>query len=423
MTFLRLIQYFIFLAIIGGIIVGINTYTGMATLEVNNHIVEMPFSYFVTGLFLGVFVLYLVVAVIRLVCGLPQRYRQYLSEKRNQKSIHLVIDSLTALAAQQESEALDRADQAMGLDSKNPLIFTVNAFTALHAHQDEKAKIFFQSMVDQTRLKFLGLYGLIQIAKRHHQVQEAQKLLMKAFSVRHDSPWVLKEILNNNLQCLDLGYPVNLKDQKYSKLLDKAQWGHHLAVHYAFQAQRELANNSRDNAKDFLKKSIAEEPTFHWSVLTLGQMYVAEGAYNKALKILKPATMGDAAHPEILKLQVQCMPEKSPTQLYYHFSQDQSPKTNRHWYYFLAELAINANLWAEAKRWAETGLKIKATQGGIVLLKKALKALNQTVDIAALYPHVHDDANWYCSSCKHTHSTWSLKCSSCGALDTINCHS
>jgi len=385
---------------------------------VNNTVIEMPFSYLIVGL-VGCFLILLIGASVwKFLWAIPEKYQNFLSKKRSQKALNLIIEGLTALSARQQTEALELAEQALALDPKNPLMLVVNAFAAQQANQPDKALTFFNQMMKETRLKFLATLGLIETAKQDNKILETQILLKKAFQLRHDSSWVINEILENNIKCVLAGHSINLKDQKYSKLIDKKQWAHHVALYHAFNAQKALDLHNTEDAKTNLKKTIAEQEDFIWAIINLAKVYKREQSNNKAYKLLTKS-LSKTPHPDLLSLLCDTSPFKTPTETYHHFCGEVLNQDDHNVCLFLSKLASNAQLWAEAKKWAERALERRATPHGVELVKSACTELHVSVDVEKQYPKLERDTAWHCTKCKTPHNDWQLKCANCEAIDSI----
>lgn len=418
MTFLKTLKATLLLGILGLVIVAVTTFTGMATLEVNNTIIEMPFSYLIVGVVACFLILLICASVWKFLWAIPEQYQQFLKKKRAQKALNLIIEGLTALGARQPTEALELAEQALALDPKNPLMLVVNAFAAQQSSQQEKAFSFFNQMMKETRLQFLATLGLIETARQNNKILETQKLLKKALQLRHDSSWVINGILENNIQCMLAGHTINIKDQKYSKLIDKEKWAHHVALHHAFNAQKALDLNNTEDAKASFKKVVEVQEDFTWAVINLATIYKHEKENSKAYKLLNKS-LSKTPHPDLLRLLAETSPFKTPTERYHHFCGDVLNKHDYKVCLFLSDLATTAQLWAEAKKWAERALEKRPTPRGVQLLQNACTQLTIAIDLEKKYPALKQDTTWHCTKCKTPHSDWQIQCTNCGAVDSI----
>ncbi|HCU07190.1 MAG TPA: hypothetical protein DIC42_06415 [Holosporales bacterium] len=418
MTLLKTLKTTILLAILALVIIAVTTYTGMATLEVNNAVIEMPISYLIVGL-IGSFLFLLICASLwKNLWAIPEKYQQFLKKKQTEKALNLIIEGLTAVSARQPTEALNLAEQAFSLTPKNLLMLVINAFAAQQANQQDKALTLFNQMMKEERLRFLATLGLIEIAKQNNKILETQTLLKKAIHLRHDSNWLINEILENNIKCMIAGHTVVLKDEKYSKLIDKKQWAHHVALHHAFNAQKALNLNNKADAKIWFKKAIEEQEDFTWCIIQLAKIYKDEESNNKAYKLLTKS-LSHTPHPELLSLIAATGPFKTPTESYHHFCDNVLNIDHHDVCLFLSALAVNAHLWAEAKKWAESALEKNPTPRGVHLLEKACIELNILIDAKKHYPDLKADTAWNCTKCKTQHSDWHVLCATCDAIDSI----
>ena len=365
MTFLKTLKATLLLGILGVVIVAVTTFTGMATLEVNNTVIEMPFSYLIVGLIGCFLVLLISTSVWKFLWAIPEKYQQFLSKKRSQKALNLI-----------------------------------------------------NQMMKETRLKFLATLGLIDIEKQNNKILKVQSLLKKALQLRHDSSWVINEILDNNIKCMLAGHVINIKDQKYSKLIDKKQWAHHVALYHAFAAQKAMELNNIVDTKTNLKKAIAEQENFTWVTINLAKIYRDEKSNNKAYKLINKS-LSKIPHPDLLSLLAETAPCKTPTETYHHFCGDVLTKDNHDSCLFLSKLAANAQLWGESKKWAERALEKRPTPRGVQLLKTACTALHIAIDANILYPALKQDTAWHCIKCKTPHKDWQIQCRNCEGIDSI----
>jgi HemY protein len=419
MTLFKTLKTTILLGILALVIIAVTTYTGMATLEVNNKVIEMPIAYLIVGL-IGSFLFLLICASLwKNLWAIPEKYQHFLKKKQEEKALNLIIEGITALSAHQPTEALNLAEQAYSLTPKNLIILVINAFAAQKANQQDKALTLFSHMMKEPRLQFLATLGRIEIAKQNNNILEAQSLLKKAIQLRHDSNWLINEILENNIKCMLADHPIALKDEKYSKLIDKKKWAHHVALHHAFSAQQALQLNHKAQAKICFKKAIEELEDFTWCIVQLAKIYKNEEANNKAYKLLHKS-LSNTPHPDFLNLLAATSPFKTPTEIYHHFCGDLLNKQNHDVCLFLSELAGKAYLWSKAKKWAECALEIRPTPRGIRLFENACIELNITVDAQTQYPELKSDTAWNCTKCKTQHNDWNIQCSSCNAVDSIS---
>lgn len=394
----------------------LTTFSGIVTLEVNNKTVEMPFSYFVMGGLCFVFGILLLHNVWKLIWSVPKRYQLYLKKKRNQKAQNLVLEGLTSIAAWQPAEAQVATEQAQSLDPNNSLILFVAAQAAHMANDSEKAKTFFHKMLSDQRLRFLGLRGLALEAKKAKDFLKVNEFLKKALEIRHDSPWVLDELMDSNIRLLDLGYNLPLEKTKIAKLVNKSLWSKHVSLYHAMIAEKQLDHLDEEGAKANLKKALNEQPAFIWAALKLASIYKKEHP-TKGLKILMRCAQ-ENPHPEVLQLIVSLSKYKTPTEAYQYLSNELNPDKYEVCF-FLSDLAAKALLWGEALKWIELAMKIHPTQKAKNLLQTILKATNVDIHPLQVVP-LKPDFAWVCKSCNHTFDQWTPICDACEAVDKIH---
>jgi HemY protein len=419
MTFFRVFKLIAFFIILAAIAIAMSNVSGEVIFILNGLRIEVPLTFFVIG-FSG-FSLSLVAlrALWKAIWLIPEKYHRFLEKKRLMKAQNLILDAAAALAASQPEEADECATLASHLVPQDPVVLYMAAQSASASNNMEKAIIYFNTMLNEPRLKFLGLCGLIQDAQQKNDFLKAAPLLKQALKLRHDSPKLIELLQKNNLKLLENNMtPENYKDEMY-KFLTREELAIYTSLQLFLTAKKQEELTNYEEAKNLLKKALNEAPSFTSAAIALSYICLQTSIDNKTFKILlKTASL--APHAQLLNNMLALGKYETPT-IAYHFFSEQLSMDHYENLLFLSTLAGNASLMDIAKQLAEKAVSIYPT----------LRAYQQLANIMATAPGninspiysadtIKPDATWHCHSCAHAYNEFHVFCPNCDDLNTIN---
>lgn len=412
----KLISFFILIAVIA---IVMSNVSGEVIFVVNNLRIEVPLTFFIIGFSGFSLSLFALRALWKLIWLIPEKYNRFLEKKRLIKAQNLLLDTASALAALQPQEAEECATIASHLAPQDPVILYMAAQSAVAANNMEKAINYFNTMLKEPRLKFLGLYGLIVDAHKKKDFLKAAPLLKQALKLRHDSPRLIELLQKNNLKLLKNNIiPDNYKDEMY-KFLTKEELSIYNSLHLFLSAKKQENAMNHEDAKNTLKKALNEAPSFTSAAIALSNLCIQTTVDNKSIKILlKTASL--APHPLLLN-NLLLLGKYDSSTIAYHFFTDHLSTEHYENLLFLSNLACEAGLIDAAKQWSEKAFEIYPT----------FRAYQQLTNIAHLKPNNHNtsiyqhgmikpDYTWHCHSCAHTYDQFYVFCPNCDDLNTIN---
>lgn len=419
MNFFRIFKIVVFFILIACMAIILTNISGEVIFILNGLRIEIPLTFFVIGFSGFSLSLFALRGLWKAVWLIPEKYHRFLEKKRLAKAQNLLLDSASALAAHQPEEAEECATLANHLVPQDPVILYMAAQSAIAANRIDKAIIYFNNMLKEPRLKFLGLCGLIKDAQQKKDFMKAAPLLKQALKLRHDSPKLIELLQKNNLKLLENGLvPENHKDEMY-KFLTKEELSIYNSLQLFLTAKKQENIANYEDVKNALKKALNERPSFTAAAIDLSNICLQATGDNKSLKsLLKTASL--APHPQLLNNILLLGKYDSPT-IAYHFLSEQLSMEHYENLLFLSTLASNAGLIDAAKQLAEKAFSLQATVAAYQHLTNIIgaKQKNMTIPIYSCEV-IKPDYTWHCQSCAHTFEQFHVFCPNCDDLNTIN---
>ncbi|CAO5674723.1 MAG: hypothetical protein HEEMFOPI_00110 [Holosporales bacterium] len=417
MKIIRFLKIFLSFIFTIGLVFLINSFNGTAKFEAGNHGIEVPLSYFLIILLIFSVSLVFGYKFWKFLWAIPEKYQAYLKKKRLIKAQNLILDSFSSLAAEQAEEAQNSAHLAAHLDPNNPLILLLEAKAAKALKDHEKAHLLFNKMLKESRLKFLGLYGLILEFKNRKDFLKVDELLTVAIKNRHDSPWVLKQILENDLRLINDGYKGCAEKAPYYKLLNAEEYSKHLSLQHFLMAKKQIQLHDFEGGRESLKKALEEDPKFLGAALELITASINKHQDHKMYKLLLK-TAKSVAHPDLLNALLKFGTNDSMTAAYQNLS-EQLPHNNYEVLLFLSDLALKSQLFEIAKHFCDQAIMILPTERTKNQLLSILKSMNADLT-EHHHPILQQDYRWLCYSCYKCHDHFDVICKECDSVHTID---
>jgi HemY protein len=218
------------LIILAGLVFLVALYPGDVHLNWLGYVVDLPVAAVLAVILVILGVCIFFYHTWRYIQDLPQRVRRVLAQRRYQKGERLLLEGLTAIAAQQPEEAAECVEFAKTLLPDHPLTVFVAAQSAHLANDHQRASEYFYEMTRNPRLSFLGYRGLIVQAQERKDWRRALELLSQAFHLRPDSPWVIQETLKTHIMLSQVELITEQKALPVYRYISKENWRRHEAL-------------------------------------------------------------------------------------------------------------------------------------------------------------------------------------------------
>jgi len=416
------IRFFLKLSIICALAVFLTLYPGNVALRWMGYQVEMPIAILFTIFFAFTAVCILLHHIWKKIWGIPQRYYQFLQKRRQNRGEKLLLESLTAIAAQQPEEAQSSIELARVLLPDHPLTVFIAAQSAHMLKDSVKAAGYFEKMLLDSNLSFLGLRGLILLAKEQQDWVKVNHFLKQALALRPDSPWVHQEVLRNQIYLVKAGQDKAITTNAIVRLLPKQDSNKHQAIMLWLQAER-----NREDLPAFRKlcqKAHDLSPDFMVVSLNLAQSWIQSNHHSKAQRVLESGYKANP-HRDLAQLWLVMFDDLSPVDQYKHLEKltNLAPSHPETWW-VMAEAALKAKLWGQARSYLNTILAYGENQSVCRLMAEieegeypeSKATIHGWWARASMAPK---QEGWFCGDCSKVSEKWHSVCHHCGATEQI----
>ncbi len=333
---------------------------------------------------------------------------------------------LAAVAAGQAAEAGRHAVQARKLLGETPAVRLIQAQAAQLAGDKAAAKTLFEAMTQDKETAVLGYRGLIMSALRAGEFEEAARAAQRLEQTGADAPWLHLVRFELGVRSGDWSLAGEaLARARKGKALPVPQADRQEAALSLAQAKKALRADVGREALEWAEKAKKRAPDWLPAALVLAEAQIVAGYGRAALRTIRRA-FEKQPHPELVALASRAGGFSKPIDAYREIEKmTRGLRENAASLTALAEAALKAGLWGEARRFltaiAERG---EATVSTYRLLARVERsdtgnetAVSGWLAKAASAP---PDPQWLCSACGAAHRAWEASCDSCGSFNKIS---
>ena len=286
------------------------------------------------------------------VLGLPGRWRHRRADRRRLEGYKALTQGMVAVAAGDVQEARRHARSADRLLDDKPLTRLLAAQTAQLSGEDGAARTYFEAMVDDPSAAFLGVRGLLMQALKSGDREEALVLCERAFELRPDTPWVLTELLDLQVEFERWEEALaTLHRIERAKLLTPEEVQAKRARILLSQARDSHAVEHRAEAIKLTQKAIKADPELDEAAALGARLLNDTGKVKRAARMVEDAW--ERAPSQRLARAYRDLAPKGTTELgqVKRFERLLSLNPDHpESHLALAEAALDADLWGEARR-------------------------------------------------------------------------
>jgi HemY protein len=360
-----------------------------------------------------------------LIFGAPVRYVRWRRERRRRQGYAALTRGLVAVAAGDPAEARRQARRADVLLEEPPLTMLLAAQTAQLVGDEEQARRHFEAMRRRPETEFLGLRGLIVQSLKRGDRDGALPLLRRARELQPDTAWVQSTAFDLEARRGDwLAAAETLRLAARSEAIAPALAHRHEAAVMLERARVALAAKREDDALALAERAWKIAPDHPAVAELLAERYLAGDRRRAAIRVIEQAwsrlprralarlyaRASGAATPVDALRAIERLAERAPTHPDAALA--------------LAEAALDAKLWGEARRYLQPRLATSPSTG--VYRTMARIEEDERNDLAASRDWLlrasdaAPERGWICSACGHEHVAWQALCASCGAFDRLD---
>jgi HemY protein len=359
----------------------------------------------------------------RVVWRGPRDLGRLRAERKRRQGYRALSQGMAAVAAGDAVEARRQARLANNLLDDPPLILLLAAQTAQLGGDETAARRYFTAMLERPETAFLGLRGLLMQALKAGDRTEALSLARRAYEERPKTGWAVATLLDLRLEAGDWAEAASLLTQAARlKAMPEAEARRKRAVLLTERARTEPAIHGLTAAREAVKLA----PELVPARVQLARILTAAGREREAAKVIEQG-WSMAPHPDLAAAYAAIAPEEAPIARYRRFERLSAlAPRHRESLLALAECAIAAGLWAEARKDLEFVAEAEHDRPSQRLARlMARLAEADRGDAAALRrwltaaAEADPEPGWRCRRCGTLAPAWQADCPHCRAFDSL----
>jgi HemY protein len=366
--------------------------------------------------------------LLRLIGRSPRAVSRWRRERRRRAGYRALSQGMVAVAAGEPREAQRYARRADALLADPPLTLLLSAQAAQLDGDELAAKKFFTTMLDRPETEFLGLRGLINQALRAGEGGTALELAERARQLRPSTRWVTQSLFDLEIRegrwqpALD-----TLADMVKRRLIPADRGRRHRGVIFYELSRAAIADGDRRRATKLAAAAQRLTPELAAPAAHHARLLLEAGQAGPAAKAVERAWR-TAPNPELAQVYDTIHRAAPPLARLKRFERlaAQNPAA-RESHLALAEAALAAQLWGEARRRLEQALKAQPgaapTPRFCLMMAQLEEAEHQ--DFARVREWLDravaatPDPRHVCSRCGGESWQWRSRCPHCGHFDTL----
>lgn len=421
---IRVIVIFIVLAALGFLAAQFADQPGNVEITWGGYAIETSLAVLT---FVGIVGLILILILYRAWLWIrtrPQSIANFRRSRRENKGYDALTRGLVAVAAGDAKEANSMAEKASHFLDSPPLTLLLSAQAAQLSGEEKDAAAHFEALSEHPETEFLGVRGLLVLAKRSGNSTKALKLAERANQLKPDTPWVSSELFalqtaNDDWESAQQTLNRAIKRRQVSG--DDAD--RQKAIVFYGQAESADRKGEVKYALDLARKAHKLLPDFEPATALAARLYAALGQNKKATSMLEDGWKRNP-HPDLARAYAALAPQADAAgrlaqmrKLAEHYPDHEESL------FAVAEAAVEARVYDDARRAVS---KLMTDEPGLRLCRlladmaekadRDPEAAREWLRKAAAAPA---DAIWVCNSCGRQSRSWTAHCPDCSSFDSF----
>lgn len=425
---MRKIAAFLALVVLAVAAATVADYPGTVDITWQGWQIDTSVGVLVAAVAILALVLWVLIALIAAAVRLPRRFRRNRRARRRRLGELALTRGIAALAAADTAAARRQAERAEALLGGNPLVLMLAAQVAQAEGDDTAAQRRYTALLDDRDGAFLGLRGLIGQAVRAGDEAEALRLAERARDLRPNAGWAFETLFA--LQTRAGRWEAardTLAAAAKRHLLPQPRAQHHRGVilyELSLAAERD---GDRRRALSLAAAATDLLPDLAAPAARHARLLIAEDRQRAARRVVEQAWRG-APHPDLALIWGEiggAQPALEVVSWYEKLTAHNSGSPESA--IALAEAALSAQLWGEARR--HLGPALAAAADGpsrrLCLLMARIEESEHPAegrardwfDRALTAP---PDPTYICGRCGAENIEWRSLCGHCRGFDTLS---
>lgn len=228
----------------------------------------------------------------------PQRSERARSESRRRQGDEALTRGFMAVAAGDGAEARRLAVKALDLSDNIVLVRILSARAAETSGDAVATRAAYSAMLGVPELKLAGLKGLMELAEKHGDRDEAVKLAGEAYNQARPAMWSFKTLFEARVAAGEWAEALDLIEGALARKLISPLFSERAkaSLMAASAARLEISNEAqmRDQALDYAARAAKLQPQFTPAALIASRLLAKSNKLGRAEDVLEAAW---AAHP------------------------------------------------------------------------------------------------------------------------------
>jgi HemY protein len=422
---LRALLFFVSLAVLLGIAwFLLDVRPGTVSLEWWGYRIDTSIGILLLALLLISALVALLYRFWRGLVRVPRGLGRSLERSRKRRGYRALTQGMVAVAAGEAEEARRWSRKADALLDEPPLTLLLAAQAAQLGGDDKAAERYFTAMLNRDETRFLGLRGLITQSLRDGDDKTALEHLRSAYRLRPRTPWVLTTLFDLSEKLGDLdGADKAVREAAKTKALPAPEATRKRAILLLKRAERARSGHDPALTLKLAREAHKLAPDLVRAATLSAELLAHSGRQRDAARLLERAWAA-APHPELVQAYREVRPSKDKIAWLGEVGKlvngaSRHPES----LLALAEAALDANLWGEARRYLKDAADAKLTERVCRLMarledaehKDSGKAREWLLRAADAKP----DPLWVCGACGTAAGDWSARCGACDEFDSL----
>jgi HemY protein len=294
---------------------------------------------------------------------MPKGVGHSLRQSRQRRGYRALTQGMVAVAAGEAGEASRWARKADELLDEPPLTMLLSAQAAQLNGDDQAAKRYFTAMLKRDETRFLGLRGLITQALHDGDEAAALAYVQEAYTLRPRTPWVLTSLFDLSERTGDLALATRAVDEAVrAKSLTRPEAKRRKGVLLLEQALESQQGPDRGRTVKLARQAHKAAPDLVAATRLYGELLVGSGRHGEAGRMLEKAWAA-APHAGLVEVYRTARTGKTGIEWLNQVGKlvAQAPKHGES-LLALAEAALDAQLWGEARRHLGDAAEVALTE-------------------------------------------------------------
>ena len=421
----RALFFLLRLSLLAAIFIWFAERPGTVVLNWQGYEIETSVGFAAGVLGLGVLALILADRLWRAVIVVPAQVRRWRAQQARDAGYDEITKGLVAVAAGDARQAGRHARRARALLPDAPLTGLLNAASAASSGDAGAARLAFENLLDDKRVAFFGLRGLLTQTLTAGDHDGALELARRAEALHPRQGWILKTLFDLEVRARHWLAALALMPRlrRFSGLEPARALRMEQTLLLALCEETSSRGDTRGALK-LARRAFALNPGFVPASLRVAELFHRLGKRRAAVSAIKTGWT-QTQHPDLAELWVRVAPvARGKTQAL-------RQKAEVDWVRALYDLApfsvyakralgqaaLAADMWEEARVHLHEAGDFRA----LARLEKAQTGsesrVREWLELAADAP---PPQRWICGQCGHGEFSWGPACPSCHAFDALS---